>query len=306
MIKMSFFVSDKDAFQRVDKYLKKIMPTAPENLIYKLLRTKDVRVNNKKVNGDYQLQEGDTVFIYVTKAQAEEFFVPYTFKEIAPTFKLIYEDENIIAVHKPSGLLVHPSILEKDVTLTNMILTYLQSKGEFNEKERGYIPSPVSRIDQETDGIVVFAKKQNVHQILANAFIGENMVKRVYHTVVYGKLNQCEGTINKSLLKERGKVVVSDEGREATTFYRVLHETLDKSLLEVHLLTGRQHQIRVHMQSIGHPIVGDTKYGKKENFPLALNAYSLTFTHLSSPLDYLNGKTLIADNSRQLRKILGE
>ncbi len=304
---MTFIVSDKDASQRVDKYLKKIMPTAPQNLIYKLLRTKDVRVNNKKVQGDYVLQEEDVIFIFVNEEQAAEFFTPYTFKEVTPNFKLVYEDENILAVHKKAGLLVHPSPQEKEITLTNMVLTYLKAKGEFDETKRGYIPSPVSRIDQDTDGIIVFAKKQNVHQILANAFMGQNQVKRVYKAVVYGRMDKVEGTIKLSLLKQRGKVVVDEEGKESTTFYRVLEEASTKSLLEVELLTGRQHQIRVHFQSIGHPLVGDRKYGKgEEHGELALNAYSLTFSGLQSPLDYLNGQTFIADNSAKLRKRLGE
>lgn len=306
MVKMTFIVSDKDALQRVDKYLKKIMPKAPSNLIYKLLRTKDVRVNNKKVSGDYIIKEDDVVIIYVTEAQAEEFFVPYTFNEVEPDFKLIYEDENILVVHKKSGLLVHPSPLEKHYTLTNMVLTYLKRKGEFKDNERGYIFSPIARIDQDTNGIIIFAKKQNVHQILATAFLDEKSTKRVYKAVVYGKINKGEGTINLSLLKTQGRVVVHNEGSEATTFYRVIKETSTKSLLEVHLLTGRQHQIRVHMQSIGHPIVGDKKYGKDENVPLALNAYSLTFYGLVAPLEYLNGKTFIADNTFALSKILGD
>ena len=307
MVKVTFIVSDKDALQRVDKYLKKIMPTAPENLIYKLLRTKDVRVNNKKVQGDYILQESDVIFVFVTEAQAEEFFVPYTFKEVTPTFKLVYEDENIIAIHKPAGLLVHPTAQEKEMTLTNMVLTYLKRKGEFIETARGYIPSPVSRIDQDTDGIIVFAKKQNVHQILANAFMTPNQVRRVYKAVVHGRIDKVEGTINLSLAKQKGKVVVDNEGRNATTFYRVEEKTSTKSLIEVELLTGRQHQIRVHFQSIGHPLVGDQKYGPaNESGALALNAYSLTFNNLPSPLDYLNGKTFIADNTLKLKKRLGE
>lgn len=306
MLKMTYIVSDKDAFQRVDKYLKKLMPKAPLSLIHKLLRTKDVRVNNKKVSGEYIIQEDDVVFIFVTEEQAAEFFVLYTFKEVSPTFKLVYEDENILVVHKPSGLLVHPSPLEKDYTLTNMVLTYLKKKGEFDATKRGYIPSPIARIDQDTNGIIIFAKKQNVHQILATAFLNENTANRVYKAVVYGKIDKDEGTINKSLLKTRGKVVVHSEGNDATTFYRVLKVSASKSLLEVHLLTGRQHQIRVHMQSIGHPLVGDKKYGPKDNHELALNAYSLTFNGLKEPLSYLNGKTFIADNTFALLKILGE
>ena len=160
MEKSSFFVTELDASQRIDKYLKKMMPSAPLNFIYKLLRTKDVRVNNKKVPANYILNVDDEIIIFLTSEQKAEFITPYAFFIAEPTFGLIYEDDNILVVNKPAGLLVHPTSAEKVITLTNMVLTYFYKQGRFDPAQRGYIPSPVSRIDEETSGVVIFAKKQ--------------------------------------------------------------------------------------------------------------------------------------------------
>lgn len=307
MVKKTFTVTSLDNGQRIDKYLKKILNSAPSNLIYKLLRTKDVRVNNKKISPDYLLSEGDIVFIFLTDAQAEEFLLEYTFATVEPEFDVVYEDENILAVNKKSGLLVHPSEKKKEFTLNNMVLTYLSRKGEFNNEIRSYIPSPVARIDQDTTGIVVFSKKQSVHQMLATAFTTESEVKRVYRAVVYGRIDNVEGEINFPLIKEDGMVKVSQAGKVAITRYKVIARGKDKTYVEAILLTGRQHQIRVHFKALGHPIVGDKKYGNKNDaYRLALNAYSLAFNKLEFPLSYLNAKELIADDTAYLEKILGD
>lgn len=306
MEKKTFMVTSLDAGQRIDKFLKKMLPAAPSNLIYKLLRTKDVKVNLSRVKEDYILAINDTVTIFLTEAQALEFLTPYSFTEIEQDFAIIYEDENILVTHKKSGLLVHATQDEKHVTLGNMVLTYLFRKGEFDPKARGYIPSPIARIDQDTDGIVIFSKKQVAHQVLANAFTSETMIQRVYRLVVYGIVKPDVGTINLSLVKENGVVKVDPKGQVAMTRYQVMKYGKDKTYLEAILLTGRQHQIRVHFQRIGHPILGDQKYGKKDDgFPFALNAYSLTFMNLPFPFDYLNSKTFIADNTKTLITLLG-
>ena len=307
MEKSSFFVTELDASQRIDKYLKKMMPSAPLNFIYKLLRTKDVRVNNKKVPANYILNVDDEIIIFLTSEQKAEFITPYAFFIAEPTFGLIYEDDNILVVNKPAGLLVHPTSAEKVITLTNMVLTYFYKQGRFDPAQRGYIPSPVSRIDEETSGVVIFAKKLAVHQQLANAFTCDNALIRTYRLVVYGILSKDSGTIDLSLSKSAGIVHVSATGKVAQTTYKVLKRSDHKTYIESVLLTGRQHQIRASFDYIGHPLVGDSKYGEKDSsIPLHLNAYSLSFTKLVAPLDYLNGQTFIADNTKFLLKTIGE
>lgn len=307
MRKTTFLVSDTDADQRIDKYLKKVLVNAPASFIYRLLRTKDVRVNHKKISENYVLGLGDEITVYLTDDQADEFLVPYEFNIVKPTFTVIYEDDNILVVNKPARLLVHPSNEEKVKTLTNMVLTYLHDKGEFSPEERGYIPSPIARIDRETSGVVVFAKKLFVHQALATAFTSADGAIRVYRLVVYGILQKEQGTLAFSLDKNNGMVVVGDDGKKAVTTYQVLQRSDHKTYVEARLLTGRQHQIRVSFAALGHPVVGDKKYGRKDDeHLLALNAYSLTFHGLLGPLQYLNNKTFIADPTNDLKQMLGE
>lgn len=305
MEKASFTVSESEAGQSLFKYLKKVLSTAPLAFIYRLLRKKDVRVNDVKVDGDHLLEENDLVTLYLNKEQTEQFIRPYKFFHLPPTFQVVYEDENVLLVDKPRGLIVHSSTKEKDVTLANMVLTYLEAKGEFSSEARGYIPSPVARIDEDTAGIVLFSKKLSVHQVLATAFTSDSFVNRMYRLVVYGIVKDDKGTIELSLAKTNGVVIADNNGKKAKTVYHVLKRGPDKTYLEAHLLTGRQHQIRVHFASLGFPLVGDQKYGKKDAPPLALNAYSLSFNRLPAPLTYLNGLTFTADHTAELLNILG-
>ncbi|OQC11466.1 MAG: Ribosomal large subunit pseudouridine synthase C [Tenericutes bacterium ADurb.Bin087] len=307
MEKLTLTISDIEAGQRLDKYLKKIMPTAPQSFIYKLIRIKDIKINNKKTDAAYILEEDDIVSIFLTEKQVAEFIVPYTFTKIRKPFTIIYEDENILVINKDAGLLVHASEFENELTLTNMVLTYLHDRGKFDPQKRGYIPSPVSRIDRDTSGVVIFSKKQSVHQALAGAFTRENEVIRLYRLVVYGTLKTDEGIIALPLKRENGQTVPASDGQNALTTYEVIKRGVNKTYVEVALLTGRQHQIRAHFKAIGHPLVGDAKYGNSDEAkPLALNAYKVVFTALSPPLDYLNGQEFIADNTAPLLQELGE
>lgn len=306
MEKLTFVITNIDAGQRLDKYLKKIMPTAPQSFIYKLIRIKDVKVNSKKSDANYILEEDDTVVIFLTKEQVTDFIVSYTFTKIHRPLNIIFEDENILVINKEAGLLVHGTETESELTLTNIVLTYLSDKGEFDPKKRGYIPSPVSRLDRETSGIVIFSKRQSAHQALANAFTKENDVLRLYRLVVCGTLKVDEGVIDLPLKRENSLTIPADDGQNALTHYRVIKRGLTKTYVEARLLTGRQHQIRAHFSAINHPLVGDLKYGSPTLGPLALNAYKVVFIALPSPLDYLNGHEFIADNTAPLLKELGD
>ena len=178
MIKKQFVITKQDAQQRLDKYLNKILNAAPLSFIYKLLRKNDVKVNNKKTTINYIVKERDVVTVYLTEEQNETFISDYYFSYVKEPLAIVYEDENVIVINKARGIPVHQTAHEKERTLTNIVLSYLYDKQQFDPKKRGYIVSPVARIDQETTGIVVFAKKQSVHQQLARAFQNENEVIR--------------------------------------------------------------------------------------------------------------------------------
>lgn len=307
MEKIQFIVSDSDENQRIHKYLKKVMREAPASFIFGLLRKKDVRVNNIKIHENYLLNEGDRVVIYLTSQQKEDFIKPYTFHFINEQLNIVFEDENILVINKRQGLPVHSTNNEKEITLTNAVLTYLYNKGEYDPESKGYTPSPVSRIDQETTGVVIFSKKLSVHQSLAASFSDKESIRREYRLVVHGIINQDKETITLPLIKEEGVVYVSERGKATTTKYEVLKRSKNYTYVKAILLTGFSNQIRVHFNASGYPLVGDRKYGKKDRYPrLALNAYLVSFTNLGEPLQYLNGKKIIADDTNYLINILEE
>lgn len=297
MIKKEYVITAQDANQRLDKYLVKVLNAAPRSFIYKLIRKNDIKVNNKKTAANYIIRINDVVTVYLTDEQAETFISAYHFIYINEKPVIIYEDENIIVINKARGIPIHQTNLIKERTLTNIVLSYLFDKDEFNPDNRGYIPSPVARIDQETTGVVIFAKKQSTHQQLAAAFQTEKEVIRKYHLIVYGILGKDEDVINLSLIKKASVVYPDKTGLRSLTKYKVLQRYNKKTLVEATLITGRSNQIRVHFAALGYPLVGDTKYGvETDTNELALNAYKLAFTNLKPPLAYLNGKEFIANN----------
>lgn len=306
MIEQKFTVTSLDANQRIDKYLRKILPKAPLSFIYTLIRKKDVKVNGVRIKGEYIIKIDDEIVLYLTKKQHNDFIEPYHFEQVVQQPKIVYEDENIVVVNKPQGMPVHQTMIKNTLTLVNIVLSYLFSKGEFNPDNRGYIPSPISRIDLETDGIVVFAKSQIAHQLLAEAFTSPENIVRRYLLVIHGILHGG-GLFDDKLAKNARQTTISEEGKTALTKYHVLKTGKTKTLVEAWLLTGRSNQIRVHFSANGYPIVGDRKYGIKDDAPyLALNAISLMFKTLPPPLSYLNSKEFIADNSDKFDSLMKE
>lgn len=308
MEKLIFKITEIEANQRIDKYLKKQLANAPSSFIYRLFRLKDVKVDNKKVDQNYIIQHGEEISIFLSKQQKEDFIVAYEFKPVPLRADIIFENNDLLAVNKPTGLLVHSDINEQEDTLTNQVLTYLNNKSEFNPANRGYVPSPIGRIDKNTSGLVIFAKKQEVNQLLSKA-LHDNTVERLYLTLVHGQTDH-KGKINYALSKEvnnRGLVFVDERGKPSVTHYKLLKDYGDYSLLEVKLETGRSNQIRVHLAHIAHPIVGDEKYGKRGQFStLCLHHYKMKFYNMEGTLSYLNDKELSAPLPKDFDQILQE
>ena len=302
-------ISSNDQNKRLDKFVKKYLSKAPDSFIYKLFRKKDVKVNKKPKPIDYITQVGDVITIYITKEQEESFIEKKNIETSSSMdFKVIYEDDNILVVNKPTNLLVHDGDdkLKNDDTLTKQVLNYLISTNAYNpSKENIFIPSLAHRIDRNTSGLVVFGKTSIALQELFKAFKNHDGMDKEYETLVCGKVTE-KGKIEAKLIKnEKTKIVNVDEtnGLKALTLYTPIKVYEDVSLLSVKILTGRTHQIRVHLKHINHPLVGDQKYGNRNSDMLAkkyhmngyfLHAKKLCFHNLENELAYLNDKEFVA------------
>ncbi len=301
----TFYISANDAGQRLDKFLTKAVPLLPSSLLYKYIRLKRIKCNHQRCQISTRLKEGDLLELYIN----DDFFSPPAAEEAffhAPAkLDLLYEDENILLVNKPAGLIVHEDDKEVWDTLINRILKYLYEKREYDPaKENSFVPALCNRIDRNTSGIVLAAKNAPALREL-NQRIREREIQKRYLCAVHGKMPRQKELLTAYLKKDADKNQVKvysqpvPGGRTIQTAYRVLAEKGDLSLLQVDLITGRTHQIRAHMAFLGHPLLGDSKYGKNGDRQRgyrfqALCAYQMTFAFSDGdgPLSYLGGKTV--------------
>ena len=248
-------------------YLRKTFTKLSKNNIKSLLSKEMVTVNNSvQTRYDYIVKKGDKIVIRDTKIKV---------KRYQKDINIIYEDNDILVINKPAGLLTIATSKEKDFTLYHFASSYLKEK---NKNNKIFI---IHRLDKETSGIVIFAKNQKTKNLFQNSW-NKNILYRGYYAVVEGTLAKKEGTI-KSYLTENNEYMVystsQKEGKLAITEYKVIKENNKYSLLDINIKTGRKNQIRVHMKENGNVIVGDKKYGSNINpiNRMALHAYKLEF-----------------------------
>lgn len=332
--------------QRLDKFLHKFMPDAGNGFLYKMLRKKNITLNGHRAEGSEILAQGDTLSFFFSEETYRKFTgldpaedVSGAAKSVTPPEKVLpvqeylqafhtlkgirvlYEDEDILIADKPAGVLSQKAV-PADLSLNEWLIGYLLEVSNFPREElRTFKPSVCNRLDRNTSGLVLCGKSLRGSQYLSRC-IRERSVRKFYRTICVGSLD-TEMTVRGYLNKDtaRNKVTVSSHaaGTESDfieTRFRPLKSAGGYTLLEVELITGKTHQIRAHLASIGHPLIGDHKYGNaktnrymKEQFGLScqlLHAYRLVFPETGEAGDFLPataGKTYISDYPEQFRRI---
>ncbi|WP_026886453.1 RluA family pseudouridine synthase [Clostridium beijerinckii] len=278
MEKNVFIVNEKDSGVRIDKYLAEVFVDKSRSFIQGLIEKDSIKVNNKTPKSNYKLRALDEIEVTfnepeVLKVEAEE--IP---------INTLYEDKDIVVVNKTQGMVVHPAPGNYNGTLVNALLFHCKDLSSINGIIR---PGIVHRIDKDTSGVLVVAKNDEAHNKLSEQ-LKDHSMKREYYALVEGRLKNDKGIIDKPLArnkKDRLKMGIVEGGKRAVTHYEVLERFNGYTLIKCILETGRTHQIRVHMASIGFPLVGDPLYGfKKQRFKLKgqmLHAKTLGFVHPS-------------------------
>lgn len=316
----TFIVTERENGLSLEKYVRKVLSIAPLSFIYRLFRKKDVKVNGRWEDRKYVVSASDEIAIYITDEQFEEFKKNKSYSPNDALKELIiYEDNQIILVNKPRGVLVQKDGKETGKSLDQMVVEYLMSQDiNFLTEENAFMPGPAHRLDRNTSGIVAFGKTHDALQQLFTLFKERDAIGKHYVALVKGRVEK-NGTIEAPLLKDSEsntvKVTsVSKGAKNAKTIYKVI-ETIDEySLLDLTIVTGRTHQIRVHLAYIGHPVIGDSKYGDfKENVYFEkefgfknqfLHASEMHFGHLSEPLEHLSSRMFTAPMPEEFKTLI--
>ena len=306
--------------QRLVKLLGAYLKEAPNSFFYKMLRKKNITLNGKKADGTEKLKCGDEIRLFLSDETYEKFAGKVQPKEKFPTAKLniVYEDSNVIFINKPAGMLSQKSV-PSDVSLNEYLLGYLEKSGQWKQEEsKAFRPSVCNRLDRNTSGLVICGKSMAGLQQMA-ALLKDRSLHKYYLCLVKGVMTESqhlEGYLLKDENSNQVKIFQKETEGAAhiITEYEPLYTEGETTLLKVILVTGKSHQIRAHLSSIGHPIIGDPKYGDRKVNAFfrethgiknqMLHAWKLTFPELAEPLDNLSEKSFEAEPAGLMKQYL--
>lgn len=253
---IQFVIEEEKAGERIDKFLSEALPDLSRSYIQKLIKDEQVTINQKVIKANYKLNTGDQL-----ELEEPELREPDIVAEDIP-LDILYEDSDLLIINKPKGMVVHPSAGHYSGTLVNALMHYC--KDDLSGINGVMRPGIVHRIDMDTTGSLLVCKNDFTHNDIAEQ-LKVHSITRVYHAIVHGIVKEDEGTIDAPIGRhpiDRKKMSINHKnGKEAITHYKVLQRFQNYTYIECRLETGRTHQIRVHMASIGHPLLGDTVYG---------------------------------------------
>ncbi len=270
----NFTIDSVDAGKRIDLFLASKINEFSRSYIQRLITEEKILLNGSRVSAHHKISCGDKVSASFLKIQKTAVLA----EDIK--LKIIFEDEDILIINKPSGMVVHPAAGNKTGTLVSALLNYTKNLSTVSPER----PGIVHRLDKETSGVMVVAKNNPAHLALIKQF-ASGRVEKKYIAIVQGIVEFDEGVIDLSIARHSRnfrllQVSFHDDSKLAVTKYKVLKRFKGSTLVELRPQTGRTHQLRVHLKHLGHPILGDAKYGKKESWPrMALHAEEVTFAH---------------------------
>lgn len=265
-------ISENEAGQRLNKFLGKYLNEAPSSFIYKMLRKKNITLNGKKASGNEKLEENDEVKLFLAEETIEKFIntTRNGIEKIKSNLDIIYEDAHVLFLNKPAGMLSQKA-KDTDISIVEHIISYMLETSQISTEElQRFRPSVCNRLDRNTSGFIIAGKSLLGLQVMSQ-IIKDRSIKKFYRCVVKGSVSKeqfIKGYLEKDENTNKVKILAkpTPQAKYIETQYKPIYTSQEYSVLEVELITGRSHQIRAHLASIGHPIIGDPKYGNpKEN-----------------------------------------